>query len=268
VEGDIGMSTASLRLRQRPDWSRLAFIGAVFVIILLVWQGYVTFVYDRPIPLPTPGSTIGAFLEMSASGELWQASFESAQVLVLGAIPGIVLGIALGLVIGSIPPLNTSLAPYIYAFYATPFPALIPIFVLLFGLGNTGKAMIVFTLVITTVLLQTIAGVRNVDARFLEVARSFGSPPARTLLEVHLPASMTFIVAGIRLAIGRALVGVVVAEFDTALSGLGALIFRYSGRLALSHAFVPAVVFSVTGILIYVSLRKAEQHLEKWRQLG
>jgi len=262
------MSTETIRLRQRTDWSRLAFIASVFGIILLVWQGYVSFIYDRPIPLPTPVSTVEAFIEMSETGELWEAAFESAQVLVLGSIPGILLGIALGLVIGGIPPLNTSLAPYVYAFYATPFPALIPIFVLVFGLGNTGKAMIVFTLVITTVLLQTIAGVRNVDARFLEVARAFGSPPARTLLEVHLPASMSFIVAGIRLAIGRALVGVVVAEFDTALSGLGALIFRYSGRLALSHAFVPAVVFSITGILFYVSLKKAEQSLEKWRQLG
>jgi len=186
----------------------------------------------------------------------------------LGSIPGIVLGILFGLIIGAVRPLNTSLSPYIFAFYATPFPALIPIFVLLFGLGNLGKSMIVFTLVITTVVLQTVAGVQNVDARFLEVARSFGSHPARTLLEVQLPASMSFIVAGIRLAIGRALVGVVVAEFDTALSGLGALIFRYSGRLQLSHAFVPAVVFSVTGIVVYIALRKAEQGLEKWRQPG
>jgi ABC-type nitrate/sulfonate/bicarbonate transport system permease component len=268
VEGVTGMSTVALKVRQRTDWSRLAFIGVLFVIILLVWQGYVTFVYDKPIALPTPASTVAAFTEMSASGELWHASFESAQVLILGSIPGILVGIAVGLVIGAVRPLNTSLAPYIYAFYATPFPALIPIFVLVFGLGNTGKAMIVFTLVVTTVLLQTIAGVRNVDARFVEVARSFGSPPPRTLLEVYLPASMSFIVAGIRLAIGRALVGVVVAEFDTALSGLGALIFSYAGRLALSHAFVPAVIFSVTGILIYVSLRKVEERLEKWRQLG
>ncbi|MGH2701129.1 MAG: ABC transporter permease [Actinomycetota bacterium] len=262
------MSTSASSIRHGTDWPRLAFIASVFVLILLAWQGYVSFIYNQAIPLPTPASTVEAFIEMSQSGELWEASFESAQVLVLGSIPGIVLGIGLGLVIGAIPPLNTSLGPYIYAFYATPFPALIPIFVLLFGLGNTGKAMIVFTLVITTVLLQTIAGVRNVDARFLEVARSFGSSPARTLVEVHLPASMSFIVAGIRLAIGRALVGVVVAEFDTALSGLGALIFRYSGRLQLSNAFVPAVVFSVTGILVYVSLRKAEQRLERWRQLG
>jgi ABC-type nitrate/sulfonate/bicarbonate transport system permease component len=262
------MSTVPARLRPNVDWPRLVFVVGVFVVILLAWQAYVTLIYDQPIPLPTPASTVEAFIEMMESGELQAATLESAQVLVLGSIPGIVLGIGLGLIIGAVPPLNTSLAPYIYAFYATPFPALIPIFVLLFGLGNWGKAMIVFTLVITTVLLQTIAGVQNVDARFLEVARSFGSSPFRTLVEVHLPASMSFIVAGIRLAIGRALVGVVVAEFDTALSGLGALIFRYAGRLQLSNAFVPAVVFSIAGILIYVALRKVEQRLEKWRQVG
>lgn len=254
--------------RWQIDFRRLALVLATFVLVLLGWQFYVTSIYDRAIPLPTPLSTVQAFVEMVETGELQSAGLESLQVLLLGGIPGIVLGIVLGLMIGRIPPLDTGLAPYVYAFYATPFPALIPIFVLLFGLGNVGKAMIVFTLVITTVLLQTIAGVRDVDARFIEVSRSFGSSPFRTLIEVHLPASMSFIVAGIRLAIGRALVGVVVAEFDTALSGLGALIFRYSGRIKLSHAFVPAVIFSITGIFVYFVLRRLERRLEIWRSVG
>jgi len=262
------MSTATVPTRRRIDLPHLAVLGATFILLLLVWQFYVSVIYDRAIPLPTPGSTAVAFVEMLQTGELQEAALESLQVLALGGIPGVVLGIVLGLLIGGVRPLDTSLAPYIYAFYATPFPALIPIFVLVFGLGNVGKAMIVFTLVITTVLLQTIAGVRDVDGRFLEVSHSFGSGRFRTLLEVQLPASMSFIVAGIRLAIGRALVGVVVAEFDTALSGLGALIFRHSGRLRLSEALVPALVFSVAGILSFFILKRAERRLERWRQLG
>lgn len=260
--------SAAISTRRRIDIRQQGLIWAMLVLILLAWEGYVAFIYDRPIPLPTVISTIDAFIEMIRSGELQEATLESLQVLLLGSIPGIALGIMVGLVIGGVRPLDRSLAPYIYAFYATPFPALIPVFVLLFGLGNFGKAMIVFTLVVTTVLLQTIAGVRDVDARFTEVARSFGSSRTRTLVEVHLPASMSFIVAGIRLAIGRALVGVVVAEFDTALSGLGALIFRHAGRLRLSHAFVPALLFSVTGIVIYMVLHKAEQRLERWKSVA
>ena len=122
---------------------------------------------------------------------------------------------------------------------------MIPIFILLFGLGIIGKGTIVFTLVVTTVLLQTVAGVKTVDARFIEAARSLGTSRRRMLVDVQLPAALAFIIAGIRLAIGRALVGVVVAEFDTALSGLGALIFGYAGRLQLSNALVPALIFAV-----------------------
>jgi ABC-type nitrate/sulfonate/bicarbonate transport system permease component len=116
--------------------------------------------------------------------------------------------------------------------------------------------------------LQTVAGVKSVDPRFLESARSFGSSGRRMLFEVQLPAALAFIVAGIRLAVGRALVGVVIAEFDTALSGLGALIFRYAGRLRLSEAFVPAIILALTGILASIGLRVLEKRYERWRQVG
>ena len=247
---------------------RFAIVATTFVILLLLWQVYVSFIYDGVIPLPTPASTWHAFVEMLETGELQEAMIESGVVLLVGSVPAVVLGIVLGLFIGGLRPLDTALAPYLYAFYATPFPALIPIFVLLFGLGVWGKGMIVFTLVFTTVVLQTTAGVKTVDVRFLESARAFGSSGIRTLFEIQLPAAMTFIVAGIRLAVGRALVGVVIAEFDTALSGLGALIFRHSGRLRLSHAFVPAVALAIVGIVLSILLRRAEVRLERWRQVG
>ena len=152
--------------------------------------------HESPIDLPTPASTWTAFLELMESGELQEATRESFTVLFVGGVPGVVLGILAGLVVGASRPLDTALSPYIFAFFATPFPALIPIFVLLFGLGVIGKGMIVFTLVVTTVLLQTVAGVKSVDPRFLESARSFGSSRLRMLFEVQLPAALSFIVAG------------------------------------------------------------------------
>jgi sulfonate transport system permease protein len=275
MDGDEPMSiSAASRMRVSPaDWLRrnrqqIVVVGGTFVVLLAAWQLYVSVIYESPITLPTPGSTVRAFIDMMESGELPDAMLESGEVLVVGSIPGVILGVVMGLFIGGFRPLDTALGPYLFAFYATPFPALIPIFVLLFGLDVLGKGMIVFTLVWTAVLLQTIAGVKSVDDRFLEVSRSFGSSPLRTLFEVQFPASLSFIVAGIRLAIGRALVGVVIAEFDTALSGLGALIFRHSGRLRLSEAFVPAVVLAVIGIVLSVLLRKAEARFEVWREAG
>jgi NitT/TauT family transport system permease protein len=243
-------------------------VGATFVLVLVAWEVFATRLYGGLIPLPTIVSTAEAFRELTAEGDLQAAALESLQVFLAGTIPGIVIGIAVGLVIGAFQPLDTALSPYLFAFYATPFPALIPIFILLFGLGILGKGMIVFTLVVTTVLLQTVAGVKTVDARFIEAARSLGTSRRRMLLDVQLPASLAFIIAGIRLAIGRALVGVVVAEFDTALSGLGALIFGYAGRLQLSNALVPALVFAVTGIVLAIALRAAERRFERWRAVG
>ncbi|HSL10000.1 MAG TPA: ABC transporter permease subunit [Actinomycetota bacterium] len=243
-------------------------VGTTFVIVLVGWEIFATTIYGGVIPLPTAGSTVEAFRELTEDGDLQAAALESLQVLLAGTIPGVILGIAFGLLIGAVRPLDTSLSPYLFAFYATPFPALIPIFILLFGLGIVGKGMIVFTLVVTTVLLQTVAGVKTVDARFIEAARSLGTSRARMLIDVQLPASLAFIIAGIRLAIGRALVGVVVAEFDTALSGLGALIFGYAGRLQLSNALVPALLFALTGIVLAIALRAAERRFERWRAVG
>lgn len=257
----------------RPAWTesrqrRGIVVLAALVVLVGLWHVFVAFIYGGAIPLPTLPSTVGAFLEMVQDGELQAAAWESFQVLILGTIPGVVIGIALGLAIGAFRPLDTMLSPYVFAFYSTPFPALIPIFILILGFGLVGKGTIVFTLVLTTVLLQTIAGVKSVDPRFIEAARAFGSSRARMLFEVQLPAALAFIVAGIRLAIGRALVGVVVAEIDTALSGLGALIFGYSGRLDLSKALVPALLFAGTGIVLAVALRSAERRFERWRQVG
>ena len=253
--------------RGRAQLTRAAVVAGTFLLLLGLWQFYVTSIYESPITLPTPGSTWTALLDLLESGQLQEAMRESFTVLLVGGVPGVVLGILAGLVIGATRPLDTALSPYIFAFFATPFPALIPIFVLVFGLGVLGKGMIVFTLVVTTVCLQTVAGVKSVDARFLESARSFGSSGLRTLFEVQLPAALSFIVAGIRLAVGRALVGVVIAEFDTALSGLGALIFRYAGRLKLSEAFVPAVILALTGIVASIALRSLEARFERWRQV-
>jgi NitT/TauT family transport system permease protein len=262
------MSAVGLQPLRRFSTRHIGFVAATLVFVIAVWIIYVDRIYAGNIPLPTPTSTFEAFRELLASGELQQASLESLQVLVMGSIPGIVIGIAAGLVIGASRPLDATFGPYLFAFYATPFPALIPVFILLFGIGTIGKGMIVFTLVVATVVLQTIAGVKNIDPRFLEVSRSLSASRTRTLVQVQFPAALSFIIAGIRLAIGRALVGVVVAEFDTALSGLGALIFKYAGRFQLSEAFVAALVFSAVGVAISVVLRRAEGRFERWRQVG
>jgi len=266
------MSTATVRTGRGSDahrrgrGHRASVAGATAVLMVVGWQLAAPRM-GTAFELPTPVSTLGAFIEMARSGELWQAARQSGLVLLVGTIPAIALGIVMGVIIGGVRPLDLAFSPYIYAFYSTPFVALIPLFLLVFGVGFEGKVAIVFTLVWLPVLLQTVAGVRDVDPRLLEVGRSFRANGWRILFEIRLPAAMSLIVAGVRLAVGRALVGVVVAEFDTAFSGLGAEIFRYSQRFRLSHALVPAFVLAATGIVLTALLHRAERRLERWRRV-
>ncbi len=252
--------------RWHLDLGRLAIVAVTFVVFLLFWQYYATH-SGTVFEMPTPRSTAEAAADMWQSGELRTATIESGQVFLLGTIPAIILGVLMGVLIGGVRELDVAFSPYIFAFYTTPFVALIPIYLLIFGLDLVGKAAIVFSLVWVAVVIQTTAGVRDVDPRFLEVARSFRASWWRQMFEVRLPAASSLIVAGMRLAIGRALVGVVVAEFDTAFSGLGALIFRYAQRFELSYALVPAVVLGAFGVVLSSGLRQAERRLERWRHL-
>lgn len=115
---------------------------------------------------------------------MWQALRESGGVVLARGIPGIALGILLGLLIGGSRALFIAVNPYIFAMYTTPFVALIPLYLVLFGVGFIGKVAIDFTLVFLAVVIQTIAGVRTVDPRFLEVAAPFGSGWTRTLFQI------------------------------------------------------------------------------------
>jgi NitT/TauT family transport system permease protein len=263
----VGGPRVTRRRQERVDVGRFAIIGFSFVLFLLLWHFFATG-SDSVFDMPTPWSTTQAAADMWSSGELRTASIESGQVLLLGTIPAVLLGVLMGLLIGGIRELDLAFSPYIFAFYTTPFVALIPIYLLIFGLDVVGKAAIVFSLVWVAVVIQTTAGVREVDPRFLEVARSFRASWWRQLFEIRLPAASSMIVAGMRLAIGRALVGVVVAEFDTAFAGLGALIFRYAQRFELAYALVPAVVLGAVGVLLGGLLRRAERRLERWRHVS
>jgi len=123
----------------------------------------------------------------------------------------------------------------------------------------------VFFLVWITVVLQTIAGIRNVDPTYLEVASAFRTPHWRRWFAITFPAALPFVIAGIRLAIGRALVGVVVAEFETAVTGLGGLILLRAQQLDLAAAAVPALFLAAVGISITAALRAWEQRLKVWK---
>jgi ABC-type nitrate/sulfonate/bicarbonate transport system permease component len=235
-----------------------------WLLVLAAWQGVVSF--DLGIlPLPSPGDVAEAATAMVVTSEFWTAAGQTLRVMVQGFIPGTALGILAGLAIGNIGWLQRGLGPLVFAIYTTPFIVFVPLLLVLFGFGVTGKTMIVFCLVIVTMTLQTIAGVERVDEVYWEVARSFGASQWARWFEVALPAAMPYVVIGVRLALARALVGVVVAEFQSSVTGLGGVILNRSQQLQLSEAAVPALFLCLIGIVINALLRRVEDRLRLWK---
>jgi len=155
---------------------------------------------------------------------------------------------------------------YINALYATPMVALVPLIVLWFGFGIPAKVVIVFLFMIFPVLINTQQGVKTVDRALLEVARSFCSTERQLWGDVVLPSAVPFIAAGVRLAIGRGLVGMVVAEFYTSISGLGYMIVRYANAFETAKLFVPIVVLMVMGIVLVQGARALELRIAPWQR--
>ena len=233
-------------------------------MLLLAWEIYGQLL--NPILLSSPTAVVSAGLGMIADGSLPQALEESLIVLSLGLASGVAVGVTLGLLAGRSETLAALLEFPVNAVYATPAVALIPIIVLWFGFEMTAKVVVVFLFVVFPVLINTTRGVREVDPELIEVARTFCSSERRMWKDLILPSALPYIVTGIRLAIGRALIGVIVAEYYTALSGLGFLITRSANSFQTARMFVPIVVLALLGVILTALLEWAERRLVRWRE--
>jgi len=185
-------------------------------------------------------------------------------VLGAGSLIGIVIGLAVGLAAGRYRVFATLIEVPLNALYATPSVALIPIIVVWFGFGPTAKTVVVILFVVFPVLINTMRGVQEVDRELVEVARSFCSGERRMWFDLIMPAALPYMVTGLRLAIGRALIGVIVAEFFTAFSGLGHLIVTNANSFRTDRTFVPILVIAVLGVLLTALLEFAERRLVRW----
>lgn len=233
------------------------------VAILVVWE-----IYGRstnPILFTYPTAVARAAVDMTLDGTLLVALGQSLAVLVIGLAVGTIAGIALGLLTGRSAVAAALLDLPVNALYATPMVALIPVLVLWFGFGTTAKIVIVTLFVVFPVLINTTRGVRDVDPKLVEVARTFRSSERRLWLDLVLPSALPFIVTGIRLAIGRALIGVVVAEFYTALAGLGFLVVSNANSFQTARTFVPIVLLMALGVGLTSLLEWIEGRVAPYR---
>jgi ABC-type nitrate/sulfonate/bicarbonate transport system permease component len=230
--------------------------------IAIAWELYGSAI--NPVLLSSPTAIIGATFEMIADGTLLKAMGESFVVLGVGSLIGVTAGLVIGLAAGRNQVFATLIELPLNALYATPTVALIPVIVVWFGFGPTAKTVVVILFVLFPVLINTMRGVQEVDRELVEVARSFCSGERRMWFDLILPSALPYVVTGLRLAIGRALIGVIVAEFFTAFAGLGYLIVTSANSFQTARTFVPILVIAAMGVLLTALLEFVERRLVRW----
>ena len=231
--------------------------------VLSLWEFYGRRV--NPILFTYPSAVARAVGELADSGELWSYMQQSLLVLAYAAFFAVVVGVVLGVAMGRFTIFEWAADIYINALYSMPMVAVVPLIVLWFGFKIPAKVIIVFAFMVFPVLLNTFEGVKNVDRNLQEVARSFCSSEAQLWRHLIIPSAIPFIVAGVRLAIGRGLVGMIVAEFYTSVTGLGYMIVRYANALETDKLFVPIVVVMLLGVGLMSLAKWIEGRIAPWR---
>jgi ABC-type nitrate/sulfonate/bicarbonate transport system permease component len=238
--------------------------AASAVVVLLLWE-----IFGRqvnPLFLSYPSAIARAFAQLLLAGEIQRQAVGSLQVFFVGLSGALIVGIPLGLLMGRYRLAEYLLDPYVYAFDATPRVALIPVLLLWFGLGNGSKIAVVFLSGIFPVVMNTFGGVRTVSANFVDVGRAYGAGEGKLFTKIILPAALPFVMTGIRLAVGRALIGIITAEMFTAVTGLGALLIRYSSALATDKFFVPVIFLALLGVVLSGAVEKLQKRLAPWKE--
>jgi sulfonate transport system permease protein len=259
------IQAAADHLRRRQRRQDLVVRLTAAAVILALWE--IGGRQVSPYLFAPPSAIIGAAGQVIGSGELWKYLQGSLKVFAIGTTLGTLVGVLVGIAMARVRLLDLSLEPLVIALYSTPMVALIPLLVLWLGFGDSAKAAVIFLFTLFPVLLNTYQGVKSVDPKLLEVARSYRSSERALWLDVILPSSLPFMVAGVRLAIGRGLVGMVVADLYTAVSGVGYLIVRYAQNLQIDRLFVPVVVLSLMGVTLVQGLRWLEARVAPWQHV-
>lgn len=229
-------------------------------IVLAAWE-----IFGRdinPVFGSYPSAIAVSFWELLTSGELHVAIWQSMQAFLVGYAAAVLLGVPLGLLIGRSRMLEAALGIFVTGAYAMPLVALVPLLVLWMGLGFAVKACIVFLMAVFPIIINTWLGVRAVPKTLIEVGKSFVASDLTILRRIVLPATIPYIMAGIKLAVGRGVVGMVIAEFFTAISGLGAIIIMAANSFDTARMFVPVVVLMVlatalNGLVGYIEAKVA-----------
>ena len=243
----------------RLIWGSVGILGC-----LLLWQIGSSLKLWDPLFVSSPLEVVRAAFIIVPSREFMQHVLTTVQCLLLGLFIALLAGIFAGLPIGWFPRLNATFEPVIAAVYGIPYIAFLPVIIMWTGIGMTSRVIIVFWSAVFPVTINSIQGSRTVDENYLRVGRSFSATSFQMFFTIALPSAVPYILAGLRTSIGRAIVGVVVAEFFMSTKGLGYFINLKANALDMAPAFVAIVLLALFGIGLVSLATYIENRYCKW----
>ncbi|MDP2632253.1 MAG: ABC transporter permease [Candidatus Curtissbacteria bacterium] len=243
---------------------RFSSFSGLFAIffLLVIWQIFATSGIINPFFTSYPTKILSSLINLFSSGFIYKHLTTSAYEFFLGLLIGVSLGIILGIAIGWYKTINNLANTFVTIFYVTPVIALIPLLIVWFGVGVTTKIVVVALATFFPMVINVRTGIRNVNPEHVRVAKSFGAGDFQIFCTVALPHSLPYILSGLRLSLGRALAGVIVAELYGARSGLGYLMTLFSSTFAIDKLMAVILIFIATGITLTQIIHFAEQRLK------
>jgi ABC-type nitrate/sulfonate/bicarbonate transport system permease component len=238
--------------RDRLVWLRRSLPVLSVAIFLIIWQ----IVGNRinPILLATPINTAKAFWDLLTSGQLAPAFGSAMRDLAMGYALATVVGVAAGVLIGRSRTVERVFNPYINFFQATPLIALVPLIVIWFGVGLEARVAVTFMLAVWSIIINTATGVKETPSPLIDVGRVYKFSRLQQVSRVALPNAVPSIFAGLRIALGKALIGMVIAQMEISVSGLGGLIINYGNAFKTAYLLAAVFTASLVGMLAAILL--------------
>ena len=253
-------------LRQRIE--SLALGTATIALLLAVWEllpHFFAVQQGTRLFFTVPSRIFATLWQMFATGSVWAPLGVSASAFAIGLALAIAVGLPVGILLGRSVTLNAMFDPFVTALNATPRLVFLPLLMLWLGIGMWSKVAVVFSGALFPLLINTQEGVRNADKLLINVVRSFGASGWDVARLVIIPNSLPFIVVGLRLAIGRAILGVVVAEFFGAQDGLGVVMVRAASSFNVDVVFAGLIVFAALSLVMTGLVKLIENRMSRWR---
>ena len=260
------MTDAAAPRMSFPARHRKALLGTLSVVLFFAaWQAIFLVVPFNPLFISKPSLIASGLVDLITSGDLLRDLAVSAVPFLYGFSAAFVIGVPLGIVMGWRVRVGYALDPLMTVFYASPLVALAPLVVIFFGVGVGGKTLIIFFLSVFPFIFNAYAGVHAVDRLLINVVRSLGGSEWDLYFKVILPSVLPYIVAGARIAVGRALIGVLVGEFFAASEGIGYAISRFGDLFALDRMFGCIIVIMIIAVVLTEGIRWTERTAFPWR---